>query len=401
MARAQAIETRALRNSEVVDCQVGEIRTDRRFELPELCQIFLGRVTSICYLLALLFYLFLSQWMASPIIGTAVATNMPINSGVFRQCNEKDFGPHLHPTDGCWNTYALSVLLFSVVIIPLSCLELKELAVIQVIMALFRFIMLLVMSIYSIVSVAEEDDSSDTSSDDDVFTKFNIQGLLAAVPVFVFAQMLQSSIPSLTQPISNKRRLVVFYSAVFLVTTILYSMVGVTVAMYKKNNILEVCSANWKSLTSPEHGAAVRALSYFIVLFPAIDIWSAYPLTVIIMANMVENMYNNDPMQTPSRATRVVHRFFWATMPIVASVFITNLVILDKYDGLIAYFIVFWFPALLQYKSRKVCEELCLSTDTPYSSWYSGNKVVLVVFLFGIVVTLATFVGFVLPGSLS
>lgn len=345
--------------------------------------------------------------MASPIIGTGLATIIPINTGIFRQCSEDDFGSHMHPTDGCWNTYALVVLMFAVIVVPIACLELKEQAVIQVIMAIFRLVMLLVMCVYSLISVVGRDTDTHPSnttveSDDTIHsTEFNINGLLAAVPVIVFAQMLEVAIPSLSQPVSNKRRLVLLYTVVFVVTTLIYGILGVTVATYLRNDVLEVSTANWESLTRPRYTAALRGLSYFVVLFPSFDVLSSYPITVTVMANMVENMYKDDPHQMPDRVTRVVHRFFWAVVPMIGSVFLTNLVDLGKYSGLIAFFAVFWFPALLQYRSKQASMALFLHADTPYSSWYSSNIMVMIVFVFGVVVTVATFVGFFLPGSLS
>ena len=36
-----------------------------------------------------------------------------------------------------------------------------------------------------------------------------------------------------------------------------------------------------------------------------------------------------------------------------------------------------------------------------FRAWYSGNAMIVTVFVYGVVITVATFVGFVLPGNLS
>ena len=402
------METRSrrsiLNNSEI---PANEIKIERRFELPELCRIYLGRGGGFLYLLMAIFYLFLSQWMTGPMVGTGLATNIPINTGIFEVCSEDDFGSDLHPSGGCWNTYALYVLIYTVTVSLIACLELKEQAIFQVIMAILRFGVILSMTVYSVVSFVNEDSHSRTSNatvtfhEDIPYTRFNLNGFLATVPVIVYAQMLETSIPSITQPISNKRGLVFLYSAVFLSTTLLYGTLGVAVALYKQNDVKELCTANWEELTGPKHSGIVRAFSYFIVLFPSLEAWSGYSITTLVMANMVENMFIKDPKRMLDRSTRAVHRFSWAVVPLIGSIYITDFVDLSKYGGLIAFFVVFWFPAFLQYRSKQVCRALFLPVDTPYSSWYSGNGVVLFVFVVGVVMTVATFVGFMLPGNLS
>ena len=345
--------------------------------------------------------------MTNPIIGTGLGTNIPINTGIFRQCSEDDFGHYLHPTGGCWNTYSLFVLIFAAIVVPISCLELKQQAVFQVIMAIARFVVLLAMAVYSVISAADTQYHTGTSnitvtSEGDIpYTDFNINGFLAAVPVFMYAQMLEGAIPSLSQPISNKRNLVLLYTIAFVVTSFLYGFVGVTVAIYKRNDVKEVCTANWEDLTGSEYSVALRALSYFIVLFPSLDACSGYPITVLVMADTVESAFINDPRHMPNRVTRPVHRFVWAMIPIICSVFMTNVLDLNKYAGLAGFFVVFWFPPLLQYRSKEVSRKLLLSETTPYSSWYSGNAMVVTVFVYGVVITVATFVGFLLPGNLS
>jgi amino acid permease len=167
--------------------------------------MFLGRAGTFIYLLFFLPCIFFTLWMANPIVGTSLGINIPINTGVFRQCSKDDFSHYLHPSDGCWNTYSLFVLIFAAIVVPMSCLELKEQALFQMTMAVGRFLTLLTMSIYSVVAAAETSYHTGTSnttvtSGDISYAKFDINGFLAAVPVFVYALSLQPSIPSLSQP---------------------------------------------------------------------------------------------------------------------------------------------------------------------------------------------------------
>lgn len=400
-------KTRSVLNND--ESSMNEIKLDRRFELPELCKIYLGRVGGYFYLLVVLFYLFLAQWMTGPMIGTGLTTNIPLNTGIFTKCTENSFGRDIHPSSGCWNTYALYVAIFTAIVALIACLELKEQAIFQVTISILRFCVILFMIGYSIVSivssVGEESYShtsiSNATTQDNDYTRFHLNGFLATIPVIVYAQMLQASIPSLTQSISNKSHLVFFYSTVFLAITLFYGAVGVAVALYKKNDVKQLCTANWEQLTTSEHSGIIRVLSFVVVLFPTLEALSGYSLTTLVMANMAESMCVKDPRRMLDRVTRAVHRFFWAVVPLIGSIYITNFVSLNKYAGLIGFFVVFWFPAILQYRSKQVSRALFLPVETPYTSWYSGNGVVLFLFMVGVVLTVTTFVGFMLPGSLS
>ena len=249
MARAQALETAANQPSLQTSYQSFRVGSHRRFEIAELCRTFLGPFAGNLYLVALLIYQFLSQWMAGPTAAAAWACKIPFDSIRFQQCRQNDFLDVYQPTnDGCWNSYALCVLLFAVVVVPLSCLELKEQAVVQVVMALVRFAIIGSMIVYSIVvEVRSPETSCDVGQNvtSASWTGLQWNGLLAALPVFVFAQMLHVGIPTLSEPIRNKSKLARIFWSVFGCTTIIYGLLGVAVAIRFKSDVNEVCSLNW------------------------------------------------------------------------------------------------------------------------------------------------------------
>lgn len=398
MARAQACSD-SINNADIQDKRSPfRITTGRKFEVTELCRIFIGRLGGSVYMVIVLFYLWIGQWLTAPVAGTAWSTLLPVDNGVFRQCTHDDFKGVNHPTGGCWNLYALCVLFFGFIVVPMSCLDIKEQQVIQVFMTLMRFVLIGCIIIYSIS--AEIIDSEKHSHKSIPWFDFHANGFLAAIPVVVYAQMLHLSIPTLVQPVSNKRVLTRLLTAVLVTTTIIYGLLGVTVAIYQKSDINEVCTLNWQVHTKAKN-IALRILSYFIVLFPSLDVCSAYSLYVSVMANLVDYLITGSPSRTPDRLTRTVHRFFWATTPLIGAVFLSDIVVLDKYSGLLAFFVAFWFPAILQYRSQVICDHLFGHSATPYSSWWSSQLFIYSVFVVGVAITIATFVGFVLPDSLS
>ena len=410
MARAQAIDdvdsSRVQADSEMK--AVFRIETDRHFEVSELCRIFLGRVGGAVYLVLILIYLFIGQWLTGPVAGTAWSSNLPLNFGTFRQCSQADFNGVLHPSDGCWNSYALCILFFAIIVVPLSCLDLKEQEIVQVTLSITRFVVITSIIIYSIVAEVkgykghESVDPPPNSTVKEHVLGFKMNGFLATLPVVIYAQMLHVAIPSLVQPINDKRHLGRLFWLIFATTSVIYGVLGVTAAVYLKYSVNEQCTLNWADTTSSGHSMLLRVYSYFVVIFPSLDVLSAYPLGAIIMANMVEYLFTGNPRVQSGRFFVTVNRFVWATLPLICSVYLSDLVELDKFAGLPAFCAAFIFPAFLQWRSVKMCQNRFGTSITPYTSrWVSGFGVVGVVFAFGVVITIATFVSFFLPHSLA
>ena len=104
----------------------------------------------------------------------------------------------------------------------------------------------------------------------------------------------------------------------------------------------------------------LRALSYFLILFPSLDVMSAYPLATICIAN---NIY----MVITGRDTgrwkydwllRLFIRFFSAILPLVLGFAAANLVLILTYAGLLGFVTYFLVPVVLQLRSIYVCKKM-------------------------------------------
>ena len=116
--------------------------------------------------------------------------------------------------------------------------------------------------------------------------------------------------------------------------------------------------------TASDHSLATRILSYYIILFPSLDVISAFPLVVhVIVNNLYSLITGNDTSQKPKYK---YNRFDWflrlglrliiAILPILAAFGMANLVYVLKYAGLFG-FICLFFPFLLPMRSIYVCKK--------------------------------------------
>ncbi len=114
--------------------------------------------------------------------------------------------------------------------------------------------------------------------------------------------------------------------------------------------------------TGPGYSLPLRILSYYLIIFPSLDVMSAFPLMVHCMVN---NLYliitGRDTSENPRWRCdwlfRFTLRFVSAVLPLLAAMGIANLIYILKYAGLFGFAIALFFPAILQLTSIYSCNK--------------------------------------------
>ena len=365
------------------------IRLARSFEPSELCEIFFNRWVKYLYVLVMIIYCSLGYWATSTVVGSALATNIPFNFDTVKQCKSDAFQHHILPTDEeCVNAYRLCLLIYGLIVVTLSLINLKDQAIFQMLLGFMRFVMIGAIVIYCIVSLIEggnacigTDSYSNSSSSSnhtsnlsnvtnttgyfdfssDFLLKFDWKGWVVSIPVFTFAFIVHQVIPTVTQPIKQKQYLHWLMILIFGVTTAAYLSVGIFVTLWFRGSVQETATLNWVTLTKPGHSPQLRALSYFIVLFPSVDICTSSPLVIHALANNVYTVLQDVTSRTKHKfewIIRPILRFILAVIPLFPALFISNLINVLGYTGLSGFAICFLFPTALQLQSQRVCKKL-------------------------------------------
>ena len=232
------------------------IRMDRKFELAELCQIFYGVPIKYLYMIILSIILLMACWSCATVAGTAWSTNIPFNFGSLEQCPDGAFKGHIFPKHhhGCIDAYRFCVMIFALIVIPLSLLELTDQKYLQVLLGLMRFFTVICIVVFCIAKLITDPHGNaghkynNTNYDygHELF-KFDYSGWLLSVPVLAYGQILHMGIPSLTQPVRAKQRLRAFFAAVFTCTTLLYTSLGLLVSLWFKGYVQETCTLSFVS----------------------------------------------------------------------------------------------------------------------------------------------------------
>ena len=233
----------------------------RKFEPSELCHVFIGQWLKVIYIVLLTVHSFLALLSYSTVTGTAWSVNLPLNFSTLEQCTDKDFFQKWLPFDGCLNAYRFSLFLFAVVVIPLSLLDLKEQAIVQFLLGVLRFVTLGGIILYCFVYLVQGfvlNDCHDTvavhtsdilnnslTSMKDIAFHFDFNGWVVAIPVFVYALSLHQGIPGLTHPIKEKNWLRGLFNVLYIVVILIYTVLGILVALWFRDCTNENCTLNW------------------------------------------------------------------------------------------------------------------------------------------------------------
>lgn len=385
-----------------------EITLRRKFEVVELCEIFFHRWVKVLYLVILTVYCFLASWSFATVAGSSWALNVPYNfshSSVVMCDGDKTPPPFLHhvlPVErSCRNAYFFSLFLFAIVVVTLSLVDLKEQALIQMVLGLMRFLTVGAIAIFAIVKLARSggDDAcverlgpgvvNDTDwwagpggagpryanfspvsnatryfSAKDIVLKFNPVSWLTAVPIFTYAFIMHQGIASLTHPIKQKKYLGYLVLIMVLSAYVSYMLLGVFAPLWFKADVQETVTLSFTRYTSSNNSLGLRILSYYLLLFPSLDVISAYPLVVhTVVNNLYLIILGRDTSRPPSKkyawhdfSLRLVFRLVVAVLPILAAFSVANLVYVLRYAGLIGFNICFFFPTALQIRSVIVCK---------------------------------------------
>ena len=224
-----------------------------------MCELFVHKWLKYFYTLVISVGLLSGLWAYCTVAGQAWSVNLPLHFGPFNECADSLFDSRFVPEDsGCLASYRFCLLLFSLIVVPLSLLDLKEQSAIQIAMGVVRFTLLGCMILYCLVKLIQEACSSDshtlsncTTIDIASLTAFDFRKWLAAIPVMLYAQALHPSTVPLSHPIRQKKQLHWLVLLIFLTTTFLYSTLGTLASLWFGAGTLNVVTLNWVSYCSP------------------------------------------------------------------------------------------------------------------------------------------------------
>lgn len=390
-----------------------DIGCTENFEVTDLVKLFLGPIHYNLYQISLLALMFIGLLAYTQVFCVTVRALL--------FASEKD--------DTAVGLF-LPLLVFSAIVIPLSCIELEEQIYMQAILSLMRFVVIFAMILGSAVGLFLSHKNISSNGDLANNSKHfpapivNFSGFGVAFSTALFSQLFQHSVPGLIRPLlkrpqSTRKRIRVVFGASLLTTCSLYLLLGITTSSYflqdtnPSVNLNFVGYANGLNPTKPWVKRICIALNnYIVVLFPALDTLSVFPLVAITLGNnlfaasspRIVNILSNrllfftpsnykqhttinstyyDSVENPINSTTrmrvkvatIFFRLCAAVPPLIGSLFATDLSFSLQLAGVAGVYVAFVAPSLLQSNSTKLVEALFGTTSTTiYSGWYSRSS---------------------------
>eukprot|EP00457_Paulinella_chromatophora_P003489 gb/GEZN01003497.1/.p1 GENE.gb/GEZN01003497.1/~~gb/GEZN01003497.1/.p1 ORF type:complete len:618 (-),score=82.41 gb/GEZN01003497.1/:142-1995(-) len=374
-------ESTSTGGANVASAQQGE----KCYEVVELCYKFQGTYGRAFYQVALLMLMYVGLLAYTQVFNKTVLQYFGLSDSVQ------------------WivtGVYALCV-------VPLSCFELSEQIEVQVAMALMRFVSLAAMILAAVFGIWQ--DPYDGGGSELVpppssppfvspgirFIDLSHFGLIFSAALF--SQLFQHSVPGLLNPLplkdkNSKSTVLGVFGFALTTTLVAYLTLGISCAMYfgprlvEKSVNLNFASFSW-GLTGdiPMWVLLIQAL---IVLFPAMDTFSVFPLIAVTLGNNFASFFPKLPIYlhnhyTVSRRSYLtLCRLFACVPPILLSLLLTDLALTIQLSGFCGVYVAFIAPALLQYYSSRSCFRQFGSSRTIYSGFYSHSLLVVLMLIF-------------------
>jgi amino acid permease len=256
-----------------------------------MCEIFLGKTSGNVYTVVCAVYLYGTLWAYTAVFGKAFATFLPFTG-----------------LDRMYHSYLVYLGIFACVVVPVSLMEFQEQIFVQVCLTVFRVVMLLVMVGTVLVAWYNEDNEFNgppmtegalpipfnrpfEEIYDDIVWNVHFDKMYLLLPIAAYAYIFHHSVPSLSEPVEDKSKLPFIFNTALIISCVAYLLIGGIISTFMGDAIMPGSNLNWEVYSGREcdqHSGVpmyARLISLFVVLFPALDVASAYPLNAFTLGN--------------------------------------------------------------------------------------------------------------------
>ena len=369
---------------------------NQKYEVTELCKIFLGKQSVRVYTFLISVYMYGTLWAYATVFADSLAMRLPLN-------------PTGNSTVVSSASYGMYLLLFAMIVVPSSLIELSEQIYVQVTLSICRVLMLVLMvgTITHAIWLQNEDIkngrgnisqpfgpltrvTTDYSIRDD---PLNMNKLYLLLPMAAYATIFHHSIPSISQPVKDKMQLGRIFTTTLVLCFVAYITMAIVIANYFGNETLISSNLDWEFYwgqlnSNREIPLYARCISSFVVLLPALDVASAFPLNAITLGNSLMSAYYGSKIHVlginESRRSRIIFRIIAAVPPLFAASLVSDLGTITHFAGVSGFAIAFIFPSLLAIFSRRLLTNHGLPYKTHYSCWLTSRPVCVLSIIIGL-----------------
>jgi hypothetical protein len=179
------------------------------------------------------------------------------------------------------------------------------------------------------------------------------------------------------------------YTTTLIICFAAYTLIGVTLSTYFGSSVLSSSNLNWADFYHKNESSIVSLLSNYIILFPAVDVMSAFPLSAITLGNNLHAFSTSlKPVESASHGSdrcRIIWFRCLATIPpVLGACFVRDLGVITKYTGITGFAIIFFYPVLLSCRSQSSLMARGLDPCTYYTCALTSDPCKWLLVAFGV-----------------
>mmetsp|Transcript_31513 Transcript_31513/g.31226 ORF Transcript_31513/g.31226 Transcript_31513/m.31226 type:complete len:343 (-) Transcript_31513:43-1071(-) len=319
------------------------------------------------------------------VFASSFASNVPLGS--LGKCNIYD---HSSYSDSCYANYWIYLMIYCLFMTYLTIRGLREQRWIQSLLTIMRFCIISLVVFASIGLLASEkqvDDDDHESFKMPPLATTNKLGNMASVILFTF--LFQVQFPSISEFMKfRSRNLKKIIVLVTVTSFVLYAMIGMIVPM-AIHDVEGECTLSFREY-SAGMGQSDREwwtylIAYVIVLFPAIDVFSSFPLMGLPLSdNLMTLYYGVDSKNIPNNA----HYYFRAAclfFPFFIAFFVYDISLIYNWVGLFG-FLLQPIAIPIMHVAVRLMNNTPSNYDAPFPSKYlslaiAGLNTVIMIFI--------------------
>lgn len=342
--------------------------TDRRFDLSCLAGILLGKNYGIAYMVFLYLFMTGAQVGYGSIFASSFAATVPL--GFSDTCNIYEdaevFG-------ACRVNYWFYLAIYTAFMMYLTIKGLREQVWVQSVLTMMRF---LVIGIIVFTCIALISGHSNIKNGDytplEIPQAINIETMLSSLPSIFFAFIYQMQFPSIAEFIHDKKRNLHYIILMVGVTTItIYLMIAMLVPI-AVHGVKPQCSIEYSNYSAgysqSERPWWTYIIAFIVVLFPALDVFSSFPLMAVAVSdNLLTMKYGISNEDFVNDKIKRNYRILSVAIPLCISFLLFDLGEIIDWVG-ISGFILAPVAIPLMHSSAREMLNIPSDYDTPFYS---------------------------------
>lgn len=312
--------------------------TDRRIDVSESMRIIFGNVHGALYVFMLYFYFQGAQTAYTSIFASSFAANIPLYTSSCDISKQDGF------INDCRFNYWTFLLIYGCAMMFLTIKGMQEQKWLQVTLTFMRFL-IMSMVIFTALALIITKDQIDGGGghSPDMGSPMNPEHAPNALSAILFAFVYQLQLPSIIEFVQDREkslpRIIMMVTATCM---FFYLSLGLIVPA-AVDSPESLVTLNYKDYTGgySERYWWAYIIGYLIVLFPAADVFSSFPLMAIPLSdNLITITFGTSAQERIERKKVVGFRVLCVSLPLFAAFIESDLGVIITVTGLFGFYLV-------------------------------------------------------------